>query len=303
MKKIRSSAAVLLLVAFLAGACSSVKVDDELMGALKEAAEKCELDMKYAFVRGPQEAVVSEMILKKKGVVASLPTLSVALNSEDPKLRVVANKYLYREIKDYISEFEKNRETTPKNVVENLIKGIETSKDYVTYYAVASATMLATLYGLEGRLIKAVEAHPEAALKVEMMNNLVRFGRLRVFPILTAYAESGEKGALARVLDSLRNLYKKTDEEKKAIGDWALTHLAVEDEYTRVRVVYALYMAGGSYYDAALDKFEAEIKAGGAPKIIVDWLKNMGGNDAPEQEKRRLALLEEAAKAAPAGDK
>jgi hypothetical protein len=227
----------------------------------------------------------------------------VALNSEDPKLRVVANKYLYREIKDYISEFEKNRETTPKNVVENLIKGIETSKDYVTYYAVASATMLATLYGLEGRLIKAVEAHPEAALKVEMMNNLVRFGRLRVFPILTAYAESGEKGALARVLDSLRNLYKKTDEEKKAIGDWALTHLAVEDEYTRVRVVYALYMAGGSYYDAALDKFEAEIKAGGAPKIIVDWLKNMGGNDAPEQEKRRLALLEEAAKAAPAGDK
>lgn len=279
------------IVAVVSVACSGVKVDKELMGAINDAATKAKLDMKYAFVTGPEEAVISTMILKTKGVVASLPTLSVAFIDKDPKVRVVANRYLYREIRDNISEFDKDRKATPKAAVENLIKGIETSTDYVTFYAVGTATLLSTMYGLENRLIAAVEKHPEKYLRPEMMKNLIRYGRLRVFPKLTAYAESGEQGALSLVLDSFRDLQKMTDEEKKAVGEWSLKHLAVEDPETRVRVIYALYLVGGTYYDKALDKVEAEKKAGTLPKVISLWLENMGGTETPEQENRRLVLI------------
>lgn len=179
---------------------------------------------------------------------------------------------------------------TPKAAVENLIKGIETSRDYVTFYAVGAATMLATMYSLDDRLIAAVEKHPEKYLRQEMLKNLIRYGRMRAFPKLKAYAESGDQGALTLVLDSFRDLQKKTDDEKKTIGDWALKHLINDNAEIRVRAIYALYLAGGKYYDSALDKVESERKVGDTPKVITQWLENMSGGTAAQND-RRLALV------------
>jgi len=296
MKNLYRLGLVLTLLVMLS-ACSSVKADKELETAIKDAAANATLDMRYAFVRGPQEKVISDMILKK-GVVASLPTLSLALISEDPKIRVVANRYLYREIKDYISEFEKNPEATPKAAIANLIKGIETGKDYVTFYAVASTTMLATMYGMEDRLIKAVKAHPEKALMIEMVQNTLRYGRLRTFPVVRDWAASGEKYALTHAFSALRNMYRWTEEEKKTIGEWARQYLTVEDSETRVRVIYALYQAGGAYYDSALEKVEREIEGGSVPKLFIDWLKNMAGNETDAQKVRRLSIITNGSKVA-----
>jgi hypothetical protein len=284
----------LLSLLMLAGACSSVTVDDELMSALRKAADECDLDMKYAFVRGEQAEVVSEMILKQKGAVASLPTLAVALNDEDPKLRVVANKYLYREIKDNMNDFARDLEATPRAVVKKLIKGIEQSSDYVTYYAVAATTMLATMYALEGDLIKAVEKHPEKALKFEMMTNLLRFGRVRVFPILQAYAESGEKNALERVLLNLYTLYTRTDEETRVIGSWLLTQLPNEDPKMRALVINELSRLGGSYFDAALDQVEKEINTGELAAPVLKKMEELGYGESAAHKERRLALIDKA---------
>ncbi len=296
MKNLYRLGLVLTLLVMLS-ACSSVKADKELETAIKDAAANATLDMRYAFVRGPQEKVISDMILKK-GVVASLPTLSLALISEDPKIRVVANRYLYREIKDYISEFEKNPEATPKAAIENLVKGIEMSTNYVTFYAVASTTMLATMYGMEDRLIKAVKAHPEKALMIEMVQNILRYGRLRTFPVVRDWAASGEKYALTHAFSALRNMYRWTEEEKKTIGEWARQYLTVEDSETRVRVIYALYQAGGAYYDSALEKVEREIEGGSVPKLFIDWLKNMAGNETDAQKVRRLSIITNGSKVA-----
>ncbi|HPH01443.1 MAG TPA: hypothetical protein PK297_00620 [Spirochaetota bacterium] len=296
MKNLYRLGLVLTLLVMLS-ACSSVKADKELETAIKDAAANATLDMRYAFVRGPQEKVISDIILKK-GVVASLPTLSLALISEDPKIRVVANRYLYREIKDYISEFEKNPEATPKAAIENLVKGIEMSTNYVTFYAVASTTMLATMYGMEDRLIKAVKAHPEKALMIEMVQNILRYGRLRTFPVVRDWAASGEKYALTHAFSALRNMYRWTEEEKKTIGEWARQYLTVEDPETRVRVIYALYQAGGAYYDSALEKVEREIEGGSVPKLFIDWLKNMAGNETDAQKVRRLSIITNGSKVA-----
>ncbi len=296
MKNLYRLGLVLTLLVMLS-ACSSVKADKELETAIKDAAANATLDMRYAFVRGPQEKVISDMILKK-GVVASLPTLSLALISEDPKVRVVANRYLYREIKDYISEFEKNPEATPKAAIENLVKGIEMSTNYVTFYAVASTTMLATMYGMEDRLIKAVKAHPEKALMIEMVQNILRYGRLRTFPVVRDWAASGEKYALTHAFSALRNMYRWTEEEKKTIGEWARQYLTVEDSETRVRVIYALYQAGGAYYDSALEKVEREIEGGSVPKLFIDWLKNMARNETDAQKVRRLSIITNGSKVA-----
>ncbi|HPN81771.1 MAG TPA: hypothetical protein PLM00_00145 [Spirochaetota bacterium] len=296
MKNLYRLGLVLTLLVMLS-ACSSVKADKELETAIKDAAANATLDMRYAFVRGPQEKVISDIILKK-GVVASLPTLSLALISEDPKIRVVANRYLYREIKDYISEFEKNPEATPKAAIENLVKGIEMSTNYVTFYAVASTTMLATMYGMEDRLIKAVKAHPEKALMIEMVQNILRYGRLRTFPVVRDWAASGEKYALTHAFSALRNMYRWTEEEKKTIGEWARQYLTVEDSETRVRVIYALYQAGGAYYDSALEKVEREIEGGSVPKLFIDWLKNMAGNETDAQKVRRLSIITNGSKVA-----
>jgi hypothetical protein len=291
--------AALLAAAITLVSCSGVKVDSEIMGAIREAAEKCTLDMRNARVDGPQADALKDMILNKKGVVASLPTLSAALNDSNPKVRVVANKFMYSAVQDNIGEFEKDLKKTPPAVVENLIKSIEISKDYVTFYSVAATTMLATMYSLENRLIAAIDKHPEKKeLQGEMIKFLVRYGRLRVFPVIKAYAESGEPFAMVRVLDSFRDLRNWTEEERKTVGDWALTHLSIQDEPSRVRVIYALYLAGGSYYDKALDSFEAEVKAGNPTGDNILWLKNMGSTDTPAQKERRLALLAAAEKVA-----
>ena len=289
MKNLFCTMLALAIVAGLA-ACSGVEADKELETAIQDAAAKANLDMKYAFVRGPQEKIISDMILKK-GVVASLPTLSLALISKDPKVRVVANRYLYREIKDYISEFEKDPKATPKAAIKNLIKGIEMSKEYVTYYAIASTTMLATMYGMEEALVKAVKAHPEKALMIEMVQNIMRYGRLRTFPVVREWAASGEKYALTHALSALRNMYRWTDEERKTIGEWARQHLTVEDPETRVRVIYALYQAGGAFYDSALEKVEKEIESGSVPSLFITWLKNMAGNETDAQKIRRLSII------------
>lgn len=282
--------AVLAILLTAQAACSSVQADKELQTAIREAADKAKLDMRYAFVRGPEEKVVSEIIIRK-GVVASLPTLSLALIDEDPKIRVVANRYLYREIKDKISEFEKDPKATPKAAVENLIKGIEMSKEYVTYYAVASTTMLATMYGLEDRLVKAVNAHPEKALKSEMINHIMRYGRLKTFPVIKGWAASDNKYALTQSLSAIRNMYRWTDEEKKVIGDWAKQYLTNEDPEARIRAIYTLYLAGGTHYDSALDQVEKEINDGAVPKVFIAWLRNMRGSETDSQKVRRLSII------------
>ena len=84
------------------------------------------------------------------------------------------------------------------------------------------------MYGMEDRLIKAVKAHPEKALMIEMVQNILRYGRLRTFPVVRDWAASGEKYALTQAFSALRNMYRWTEEEKKTIGEWARQYLTVE---------------------------------------------------------------------------
>jgi len=126
---------------------------------------------------------------------------------------------------------------------------------------------------------------------IEMVQNIMRYGRLRTFPVVREWAASGEKYALTHALSALRNMYRWTDEERKTIGEWARQHLTVEDPETRVRVIYALYQAGGAFYDSALEKVEKEIESGSVPSLFITWLKNMSGNETDAQKIRRLSII------------
>ncbi len=233
-----------------------VPVDGEIMDAIKAAASNCNVDMRYAFVRnctGSEDVKLSD-IISNKTVPASLGTISVALNDPDEKIRVVACKLLYREVRDNISTIEKNADKITPAVVENLLKGTAKIKGYVAMYAAEAVTHIAIMKGHEMGLYRMLKEHPQEVVRVHGYSNLMRFGRLKVFDIIKELAKSSDPGMVLAALDAPRNMYKYTDEEKKVICPWALTYLGNDDPQIAFRAGATLNICAGKFIDAVLDE-------------------------------------------------
>ncbi|MCP4131790.1 MAG: hypothetical protein GY754_12495 [bacterium] len=244
-----------LSVLFLTIGCKKVKPDQELMGAIQDAASKCTIDLKYAFVKDCEEIKKVAELIKKKTVPASVATVSVALNDKDEKVRAVACKLLYREIKDRMHEIEKKPELVSDAVAENLITGVSKIKTYIAFYAAASVTHISMIKGKQKKLYTMLEKHPIVQVRYEAYENLMKFGRLKAFNKIQELADKkyADKWLGSYIMKAPIRMYKYTDEEKKAVGDWALKYLENENPLIAVQAASALNRCGGKYIDAVLD--------------------------------------------------
>lgn len=265
MKKVVIVLFVAVLSLFVIQCKGKVPVDREIMDAIKAAASKCSVDMRYAFVRNCQssEDVKLSDIISTKAVPVSLATISVALNDPDEKIRVVACKLLYREIRDNISSIENNIEKISPATVENLIKGTANIKGYVAMYAAEAVTHIAILKGHDIALYKMLKEHPQEVVRVHGYSHLMRFGRLKVFGIVKELAKSTEPRMVIAALDAPRNMYNYTDEEKNAICPWALSYLNNDDPQVAFRAGATLNLCAGKFIDAVLDECEKKAVRGG----------------------------------------
>lgn len=239
-----------------------VQVDQEIMDAIKAVSKNCSVDMRYAFVRnckGGEDVKLSD-IISTKTVPLSIGTISVALNDPDEKVRVVACKLLYREIRDNISSLENNTEQVSTGAVDNLLKGMANIHGYVAMYAAEAVTHIAVLKGREQDLYKMLKEHPQDIVRVHGYSHLMRFGRLRVFDKVNELSKSTDTRVALAALDAPRSMNMYTDNEKKVICPWAQTYLNNNDLQIAFRAGAILNICGGKFIDSVLN--ECEKKAG-----------------------------------------
>lgn len=288
----KKHAFLLILVMLLSSACSSVAVDGQLMDAIKAAAKNCKVDLRYAFVKDCKEVEALSKLVKNMGPTKALGTVSVALNSDDPKTQAVACKLLYREIKDYAHRMQKNAKQLKPAVVRNLIKGVTALKKYVVMYAVTSTVHAAMIKGLEQELYTMLDKHPQRSVRIEGYRQLMRFGRLKGFEkVKQVVASAKDKYVKLSALNAPLNMYKYSKAEAKAVGDWATPLLKDPDQEVAQVAGRILYRCGGSYIDAVLDEAEARAKQGKLSKPFANAILfgyNRGETAAQKERKEKL---------------
>ena len=246
------------------GCGSGVPVDSEMMDLIKAASQNCKVDTRYAFVESCSggEAAKIENLIKEKGVTASLGTLANALNDKDEKIKAVACKFIYRQLRDNIGELEKNSKDITVPAAELFIKGVAETKAYVAFYAVEIATHLAMMKGKEDLLYKTLAEHPEKYVKLEGYRHLMRFGRMKAFPKVQELSGSTDAEVAAAALEAPNNIYNLTDNEKGKICDWSKTFLGNGDVNLAYAAAKTMGRCGGTYIDALLDEAEKRGKEG-----------------------------------------
>jgi len=288
----------------ISSSCGSVKVDKEFMALLKNLATKCKLDKRYAFLKDcdADKKKVGDMV-RSRGRVPTLGTVSVALNDKDENLKTVAVWALYSHYKDYMKQFTNNPKALSKGIVTNLIKGVANHKGYAAMYGARTAVHAAMITGRDKELYAMLKAHPQDSVRSESYGYLMTFGRLKAFPKIKEIASGGDKRLKRTALYAPQNMYKYTDAEKKEVCEWAKGFLTDSDEYLAIRAGGILNrICKGEYIDLVLNEVEKRDKAG-TLKSPYYWLVSgfayrfsckgfLGSKPAgtPEQCARRDAL-------------
>ena len=119
-KSIYLKSGLALLVAFAATACGGVKVDPDVMQALRAVSTGCTIDTRYAFIKNCKNREKKKFLelIRNKGRAASIGTVSAALSDSDIKVQAVAAGMLYSHFKDYMTPFKKNPELLPMAVAD-----------------------------------------------------------------------------------------------------------------------------------------------------------------------------------------
>ncbi len=249
------------LLAMSMGGCKGIKVDKELMDLINAAAAKCKIDMRYAFVSDCAEAgKLSELTIKK--MPEAIATVSAALNDKNDKVRVVACQLMYREVKDNISKVKAKPEVLTDAVIDGLINGTGGIKSYVAMYAAASTVYAASIKGKTSELYKMLQEHPESAVRTEGYSKLMAYGRLKTFDKVKDLAKSSDKSIVYAALNAPRDMYDVTEDENRAICDWALPFLSNDDTQVSYQAAAILNRYKGKYIDAVLDMAEKLAKDG-----------------------------------------
>ena len=266
MSNLASISVALALVLFLGSACGKVKVDKEVMEALKAIPANCKVEVRYGSVKDCKngEKKKFEELIKAKGRAVTLGTVSVALHDKDVKLQATAAGMLYTQYKDYFTDIAKNPQVLEGAVVDSLIGGVKNITGYVSMYAARTAVHAAMIKGKEGDLYKVLSAHPQEVVRTEAYANLMTFGRLKAFPVVKKNSESSDMKIKRTALWAADRMYKYTDKEVAEICPWAEKFIgdsdySISSSASRIMGIHC----GGKYRDKVLDLAEKaeDIKA------------------------------------------
>lgn len=234
-------------------------VASPLSEALKAAAAKCQVDLRYASVSGCPEGEDGKVkaIIDADGMPKSLPDLVQAFASKDEKLSALSAGYLYT-YRTSLGDALKNPKLVPAKTADACIKALAQNKTYVSYYAAEITAVLATLHKKEAALFKVLDAHPENATRNEGYRHAMYQGRLRVFDRIKKAALDTKREYLAdAALNAPEYMYNYSDAEKAKICEWAKGFLKAENpRYTAYAARVLVLRCLGDYIDVVLDRAE-----------------------------------------------
>jgi hypothetical protein len=268
MKKYILIIASFAILLTMLSACKKVSVDGEIMDAIKATSENCEVDLRYSFVKNCKAGELTNLqkLIKDKGPTHSLSTVSAALNDSDEKVRAVACKLLYREIRDNIGNIDKNKDKLPAAVAEHLIEGMSKIDTYVVFYAAQLTTHVAMMKGVEDKLYAMLKDHPIPQVRYESYAYLMTYGRLRAFDKVKELMKGpfgDDKWLPYHISSAPGNMYKWTDDEKNAICPWLKEQMNNENESVQEKAARTISgRCGGEYIDAFLDEAEKRANEG-----------------------------------------
>lgn len=292
------SAALLLL-----SACgTTLKTDKEMKRLMDEAVKNCEIDTRYASIKGCNKGKELRTVTRDTPVDIALNTASIALNSENKKMRAVACFVLYMELKNKRYQIKKMAKKLNSAMVDNLLSGMKKYPTYVMLYAADAVTYTATLTGRSGDLLKLLNDYPVRQVQQAILSKLMTYGRTEMIPVLKKWAKDKNKYVSRAALRAPQYMYKYTPEEKKAVAGWMSEVFKLGDNYEKSIAGKILYnKIGGKYADTVLDYIEKEIPAaetaGKAPWELRRLAYGLWNKNLSETQIKRAKDLKEKIKA------
>jgi len=116
-------AAILVTAAFLLGACGGIKIDSELMNALKAVKANCRVDEKNGLAKKCKNDGYKKLLkmLDTKDAEKTLPTLTVAFGGDDAILSALAANMMHMRVIHKMGKIEKNPQLVSDRVADENI--------------------------------------------------------------------------------------------------------------------------------------------------------------------------------------
>lgn len=247
---------------------ADVKVDDEVMAAIKKIASACEVVPESMSVTcaNKEDDVLTNFYgygenLKER--VATIGTLAVALSDKDPKVQTVAAKLLGSKFSSGWGEKVAVGQVD-KNVAALLRKAIPTlAGEYPPRNAVVATVYASSLSDTDAEMHAFLEGADDKHVKSMGWGATMFYGRMKAFDKVQGLATSGEPKKILTAVTAANNMYNYTDEEKAKLCPWAQSLLGADAEDVKESDIfekagYILTKCSGEWTDKLLDWGEAQ---------------------------------------------
>ena len=241
-------------------AAVKVVVNAEIEAMVKAAAENCTVTENSASVYSCKNNETSKFndYVREKKPKDAFDTLAEIGSGADKKLAAAAVGLLSSSI-SYFEEASK-KENATEAALQRVLALLEKSEESYAVALTKPATYIATLRGQHVALLKIVDAHKNNWVRIHAYQNLMTFGRMKVFDNVKGVANQGKSDLTVAALDAPRYMYKATAEEKAGYCPWAKGYLADKDMKIVASAAHTMNNCQGEYIDAFLDEAEKRLK-------------------------------------------
>ncbi len=248
---------------------SNIKVDEELMAAMKAVASGCDVkvDAMRVTCKAGEEKKLYDMFgyrAPKRMPLTSVGTLAVALSSDDAKLRTVAAGVMGSK---FATGWGKDAKlgSVDGGVAQMLLTAVSKLGKYQARRAITGVVYAATLAKKNDELVKVLDAQADKYVKNRGYKASMMYGRMSMFPKIQELAKSDDKDVVLAAVSAASNFYKYTADEKAKLCPWAQTMLGADDETAKEAAIFeqagqVLTSCGGKWIDALLDFGENQLK-------------------------------------------
>jgi hypothetical protein len=278
------------------------KIDETFVKAIKKIAEVCTIDTEYANVKScpadEHEALSSEFYNGTRKPDALLDTVAQLLQDSDEKVKAVTVFFVYSHFRP-LGEAPTVSVSTAKRVMEAVSKQSARYGGYIYTLAVHAAT----LSGQEDALYAMLDSYDGGSLKARGYEELMRYGRMKVFPKIKELAAGEDEKIVAAALDAPGNMPNATDKEKAEICPWAKGFLQDKRDQVYHAAGRNMLRCRGEYIDALLDEGEKRLEGGRFTRedsfvfrdICFSFIKGVTTEAGLEKQcERNYAFLEKA---------
>ena len=247
----------------------AIKVDDELMAALRAEATACEIDPKAFSIKCPagEDAKVKDGLLGHDGKkpVDAIATLAVALADPDPKLATVAADALGSSRFSGAWGEGVAVGAVGKDVARLLLSAVEKLPALGPYQArrvIGPVVIAASLADLDSEAWAMLERNGDPYVKAGGWKASTLYGRLEPFAKLEAMARDNAPEPTLLAATALASFYDLTDDERTTLCPWALSKVAVDPAGQEAEIFgqagAILSRCKGTWIDQLLDFGEAQ---------------------------------------------